>query len=471
MSLGRFLEKHLYLNSLLLELSLFVILTYSKGTIVLKGGIPTPYGQWDQRIKAYRAPGYCYRDIIRYLKRSKISFKDQVLNPPPAPSFNGGITLYPFQKEAFERWVKNDGWGILSIATAGGKTFIGLKAIEVLKQSTLVIVPTLTLVDQWVERLKEKLGVKAGVIGGGRHEVEWVTVSTYDLAYIHAEELGNKFGLLIADEVHHLFAPGYSQIAEILVAPYRMGLTSTLYRADMRHLDAPRLIGGVVYEASHEQLTGTYVASYEYKKVFVDLMPKEKVEYEKLWSIYKNYITKRNIQMRSEEDFRKLIMLSAFNPEAKEAILARNKALKIALNSEAKMRFLADVLKESREKTLIFTLHNSLVYKISKRFLIPAITYKTPESERKLILSKFSTGKYRAIVTSQVLDEGVDVPDASRGIILSGTGSPRQYVQRLGRLLRRGESKVALLIEVVSRETKETEMSLRRKKKVKGVRE
>jgi superfamily II DNA or RNA helicase len=164
-------------------------------------------------------------------------------------------------------------------------------------------------------------------------------------------------------------------------------------------------------------------------------------------------------------------MLSAFDPEAREAILARNKALKIALNSEAKMRFLADVLKESREKTLIFTLHNSLVYKISKRFLIPAITYKTPESERKLILSKFSTGKYRAIVTSQVLDEGVDVPDASRGIILSGTESPRQYVQRLGRLLRRGEGKVALLIEVVSRETKETEMNLRRKKKVKGVRE
>lgn len=70
-----------------------------------------------------------------------------------------------------------------------------------------------------------------------------------------------------------------------------------------------------------------------------------------------------------------------------------------------------------------------------------------------------------------MLDEGVDVPDASRGIILSGTESPRQYVQRLGRLLRRGEGKVALLIEVVSRETKETEMSLRRKKKVKGVRE
>jgi superfamily II DNA or RNA helicase len=80
---------------------------------------------------------------------------------------------------------------------------------------------------------------------------EEVRVCTYDSAYIHAEELGNKFELLIADEVHHLFAPGYSQAAELFAAPYRMGLTSTLHRADMRHLDAPRLIGGVVYEVGH----------------------------------------------------------------------------------------------------------------------------------------------------------------------------------------------------------------------------
>jgi superfamily II DNA or RNA helicase len=57
------------------------------------------------------------------------------------------------------------------------------------------------------------------------------------------------------------------------------------------------------------------------------------------------------------------------------------------------------------------------------------------------------------------------VPDASRGIVLSGTGSPRQQIQRLGRLLRKSDGKVALLIEVVSRETKEAEISLRRHRK------
>jgi len=42
---------------------LFVRLSYSKGTVILEGGMSTPYGQWDQRIKAYRAPAYCHRDM------------------------------------------------------------------------------------------------------------------------------------------------------------------------------------------------------------------------------------------------------------------------------------------------------------------------------------------------------------------------------------------------------------------------
>jgi len=126
------------------------------------------------------------------------------------------------------------------------------------------------------------------------------------------------------------------------------------------------------------------------------------------------------------------------------------------------MQFLQETLKKTNEKTLIFTLHNDMVYKISRRFLIPAITCQTPPKERKEIIQKFKTGEYKAIVSSQVLDEGVDVPDASLGIILSGTGSQREYIQRLGRLLRKGEDKIARLIEVVSKETTETRLSERR---------
>ena len=109
--------------------------------------------------------------------------------------------------------------------------------------------------------------------------------------------------------------------------------------------------------------------------------------------------------------------------------------VKVAVNSDAKLKVLSQQLDIYRkEKILIFTLHNDLVYRISLRFLVPAITCQTSREERREILSNFGSGKYPVVVTSQVLDEGVDVPDASVGLILGGTGSNREYVQRLGRL-------------------------------------
>jgi len=79
------------------------------------------------------------------------------------------------------------------------------------------------------------------------------------------------------------------------------------------------------------------------------------------------------------------------------------------------------------------------------------------------ILSNFHTGKYMRIVTSRVLDEGVNVPDASMAVILSGSGSNRQFIQRLGRILRKTPGKEAFLHELVSAGTAEIYMSYRRK--------
>ena len=78
-------------------------------------------------------------------------------------------------------------------------------------------------------------------------------------------------------------------------------------------------------------------------------------------------------------------------------------------------------------------------------------------------LERFRSGVYLRIVTSQVLDEGVDVPDASLAVVLSGTGSSRQFIQRLGRVLRKGEGKQAKLLELVSKGTAETRVSRRRR--------
>jgi superfamily II DNA or RNA helicase len=146
--------------------------------------------------------------------------------------------------------------------------------------------------------------------------------------------------------------------------------------------------------------------------------------------------------------------------------LARNWALDTALNASAKIDTLRDLLVQNpKEKILIFTQHNKLVHRIGREFLIPAVTHETAKEERAEILDRFRAGTYTRVVTSRVLDEGIDVPDATLGVILSGTGSSREFIQRLGRLLRKQEGKRAKLVEIVSSETKETAISQRRGKR------
>ena len=88
------------------------------------------------------------------------------------------------------------------------------------------------------------------------------------------------------------------------------------------------------------------------------------------------------------------------------------------------MDLLETILRDNPgERILIFTQHNDLVYRISKRFLLPFVTHTTAKEERYEVLKGFREGVYRAIVTSKVLDEGIDVPEASLGVIMSGTGA------------------------------------------------
>jgi superfamily II DNA or RNA helicase len=441
-------------------------LWFDKGTLLLRGEVGTPYGKWDPRVGCYRIKALHYHDVLSYLKESRLPYQDEVPNLPPSQTLKDVVELRPYQNEALNKWRHAGMRGILVLPTAAGKTYIALKAISLLKTQTLIVVPTLDLIDQWRKRVADYLGIEAGAVGGGEDDVRMITVSTYDSAYLHAEVLGNRFMFVVFDEVHHLASPSYMQIAEMYIAPYRMGLTATFERIDQRHALLPTLVGDLVYTAKVEELAGEHLSPYTHEKMLVKLTPEEQRVYDRGMGVFNGYLREKGIVLKSPEDFHRFIMVTGRDRRAREALLARNQAVKAALNSEAKLDLLARQLEAHRsEKTLIFTLHNDLVYTISRRFLIPAITYQTPKEERREILENFRAGDYRAIVTSQVLDEGVDVPDASVGFMLSGTGSTREYIQRLGRLLRKVEGKQAKLVEIVSKETMEVRMSRRRRQK------
>ena len=454
-----------------------VALRYDKGTILISGNVHIPFTSVDPRTHSLRAEGLDYQNIIEYLKRSEIEYDDnKVLDLIPSPNISideansQHISLRDYQKKALDNWAKAAKRGCVVLPTGAGKTVIGVKAIEMVNSASIVIVPTIDLMDQWTSVLSKYFPhIKIGNLGGGSDDIQAITVSTYDSAYIRASSLGNKFSLIIFDELHHLAAPGYRSIAERFASPFRLGLTATIEREDNLHKDFPRLVGGgVVFQAHVGDLArDKHLASYEIERRQVEMLPEEVEEYKKNLGVYQLSLKRLGLRMNYTGAFRRLIMMSGRNPIARQAILARNKAMDVALNSKSKIEELRKILSENKGlKTIIFTQHNKLVFEISDRFLIPFITHKSIKAERQDALNGFKEGRYNALVTSKVLDEGVDVPDAELGIIVSGTGSSREFIQRLGRLLRPkpDSNKKAKLIEIISSGTREMGTSTKRKK-------
>jgi superfamily II DNA or RNA helicase len=309
-----------------------------------------------------------------------------------------------------------------------------------------------------------------GKLGGGNEEIRTITITTYDSSYFKSSYLGNKFEFIVFDEVHHLGSDKYSLIGEQFISPSRMGLTATIEREDGKHANIYKLVGNVIYNRDfHELSKDNHLAKFRLRKIKISMLPEESHRYNKTMNEYKQLLKDSKIFYPIKLE--KLIMLSGKNPNLRKALLLRNEALDIALNSKAKVTELENILKQNLlKKIIIFTVHTKLAYIISDRFLIPVITHRTKNEERNQILNNFKKGQYKIIVTTKVLDEGTDVPDANMGIILSVTGSKREFVQRLGRVLRpKAEiENVADLIEIVSADTSEIYTSTRRNKGVKN---
>src|SRR2546428_10049376 len=258
-------------------------LSYDKGTLLVRSEAKVPYSTWDGRVKAFRAQALYYREIVEFLKKSELTeIKDGVEDLPPCPDLKcRRLNMRAYQKGALDSWDKAGRRGVIVLPTGAGKTVIGMKAMELVNQPTIVIVPTLDLLEQWRGRVEEEFGVEVGLYGGGESSVRAITICTYDSAYIRAAELGNRFSLMIFDEVHHLPAESFRQIAEMFTTPYRMGLTATYEREDMLHAELPRLIGGVVYRLNTEDLAGRFLSNYKIERLTVELTDEEKVEYER----------------------------------------------------------------------------------------------------------------------------------------------------------------------------------------------
>lgn len=384
--------------------------------------------------------------------------------------FRARLELTPrtYQAEALSAWLAQQGRGTIILPTGAGKTVLALMAIERIKLRTLIIVPTIELLHQWRAAVIERLGIpagKVGVIGDGRRELRPITVITYASAAMPAAPL-SEFGLLICDEAHHLPAPGYRTIAERCDAPYRLAITATPERGDGGEEALYQLIGPTVYRRSPEDLADEgHLARFRERRIYVELEPDEALRYGILISEWKWFLARqRGALARGGDLFGELIRRSGSDPAARSALRAHHQARMIALNAEAKVAETARLLAKHRDdKVLIFSEYTALVDRVARELGMPSITYRTAPDERRQTLQRFRSGAYSKLVAGRVLNEGVDVPDARVAIVLSGSSTPREHIQRLGRIIR-PKPQEALLYELVTRYTSEVGAARRRRR-------
>jgi superfamily II DNA or RNA helicase len=420
---------------------------------------------WDQRSACLRAPACRYADIVLALRAEGIPYLDQARR---YQTLSAGALVHreprPYQKDALAAWNASRFRGVVVLPTGAGKTLVAHMAIDERRRSALVVTPTLDLVRQWHDGLGATFATKIGVVGGGEYDVQPLTVTTYDSAYLHMENLGALFGLVVFDECHHLPGESYALGARFCLAPFRLGLTATPERDDGRDPILADLVGPVVFRKDIVELAGQYLSDYETLRVTVDLSSQERADYESERAIYRRFLSDNGIAMAGPGGFSDFIIRSSRTEEGRRAFAAYRRQREIAFTAPAKLDYLDRLLHQHRhDRTIVFTQDNATVYLLSRRFLIPAITHQTRVSERSEILRGFAQGSYSAIATSKVLNEGVDIPEANVAIVMSGSGSVREHVQRLGRILRKGEGKRAILYELVTGGTSESMTSMRRR--------
>ena len=434
-------------------------LRFDHGTILLEGlDAEWPRVVWDPRVGIHRAPAFRYRALVPRLGRSD---EDQL-----APALGRAVAvrapdLRPYQEAAVEAWEVTGQRGVVVMPPGAGKTHVALGAIARHGRSTLVLVPTRPLLGQWIQKLEGFAKQPVGMLGDGASRVEPLTVCTFDSAYARMDRLGADFGLLVVDEVHQLGARLRPEALELSAAPARLGLTATA-PSDIRVRERlTQLVGPVVSMHTTSGLTGSYLAPYRRVPIYVELEPAERMRYEQAHALY---VAALEGMCRLGHTPGDLGRLARCTDDGRRGMLGLTLARRALAMARAKVETTRALLRRhAGQRALIFTADNTAAYALSRELLVPALTCEIRRVEREQILQRLRHGSYGAVISAQVLNEGLDLPDCRVGIILAASrGSATEHHQRLGRLLRPAPGKRAVLYELLAHGTLEVEHARRR---------
>jgi superfamily II DNA or RNA helicase len=424
------------------------------------------YFVWDPRVGAWRTAAINHLRLVREDAAAyRLRLNDHAEHFFDAPRIRSSLpALRADQQAAITAWEKGGCRGVIVKPTGTGKTEIALSVIARYLAPTLVVAPLRDLMYQWQRRIRKGLDVDAGVVGDGRHEVWPITVTTYDSAWIHMKEIGNRFRLIVYDEAHHLPGPSQHESALDCLAPMRLGLTATPWRSDGRDRMLTELIGPVVYQEDVADVRGRTIADYAIVRVPIYLGEAEQAEFDELSRGIRRYVAARTRE-EGAFDWKDMARRSRTDPEARDILRRWRRKLAIVNRSAEKLRVLEDIFRlHPDEQAVVFTASNRMALDVSARFLIPALTSHSDKHERNRVLDAFAAGRIRGLAACEVLNEGWDAPAVKVGVVLGGDKGVREAVQRLGRLLRKSDDRAARLYEVVVQETSDVARARRRGK-------
>lgn len=443
-------------------------LKFDKGTLTFDGReceVP-PGFLWDSRTSNFRAPAYLYRRSKKHFDDNNTVVTDHVMdNISDVNQFKTlpkSTNLFPYQEIACDTWEASGCQGIVVLPTGGGKTRLAIEIIQRKNTPTLILVPTKALMQQWKNSLEEFSNSEVGVIGDGCLEIRYTTVCTYESAYRRMAALGNKFELLIIDEVHHFGCGMRDEILLMSAAHMRLGLTASLPSESAHYGKLTKLTGPLIFERGINDLRGEFLSEFDHYQIPVQLTSQERLEYQASYSFYQQFTleTKWCWQELGWQAFSAYASQSETGRKALKSARRSRSIVSLCLNKQRLLRKLLE--KHWNQRTFIFVASTQDACEITRQFLAYPITAAVGRSEREIILKKFNEGSLRALVACKVLNEGIDIPSAEVAIILGGTGNPREQIQRVGRVLRKCLNKRAIIYEVIAANTFEIQKSKRR---------
>lgn len=403
-----------------------------------------------------------------------------------------------WQKEALDRWSAAGHIGIIEAVTGSGKTFLAMEAWRrLLKRHsdtyTLVVVPSITLQEQWVVRLEEnfpgkriaRLGnghhesfrdgkicvaVVNSVVGVGRTAPEARLLSLFE----HCRRHRDNRSFLIADECHHYIeAEVFKRVRTLVKYNAVLGLSATVgahfqvqglgkivysytFADAVRRGDLPPLTLLNVRCQLHaderkqyQSLSDSIREQADYvQRLFAEEFAEDDFSSEDFWLTLKRL--DRQAGPEGEPAIRKLMVLlfkrSAIVYQSREKQSAACTLIRDLLSSPQRRKVIVFferivTAEESAERVELEAAQNCR-NEVAARGLWTGIIHSgLDDSERRAVLDEFRRAERGIFFACRMLDEGFDVPDVDAAVLVASTKSKRQRVQRIGRVLRRGDGK------------------------------